>query len=295
MVEPRPYHAETLVRIIAPVPAPVQVSEHQYIPQGLSIGAGIEQFAKSGVRRDRVVVTNASGVSSDSMAEWVLGRLLQIWESYRLPEVNGERLEEDFLLRELVHNYAAARGNLAQELARRGQYELALQEADRAMALDSTFYGAHLSRGNIHFQMGVYSPAAEAYRRAHQLSPKSLEIIHNLALTHLRMGQHDQAIQLYQHSLSLDPRRAGTYNDLGLAYRQAGLYREAIQAYRRAMELDDHFADPWRNLGVIYAYHQLDYARAVELWKHYLILRPEDPEAGMIWAEVDRMRGALGE
>ena len=47
------------------------------------MGAGVEQFAKAGVTRARVVVTNASGVSAGSMAEWVIGRLLQIWKRFR--------------------------------------------------------------------------------------------------------------------------------------------------------------------------------------------------------------------
>lgn len=47
------------------------------------IGAGVEQLAKAGVPRARVVVTNASGVSAGSMAEWVIGRLLQVWKRFR--------------------------------------------------------------------------------------------------------------------------------------------------------------------------------------------------------------------
>jgi phosphoglycerate dehydrogenase-like enzyme len=47
------------------------------------MGAGVEQFAKAGVERGRVVLTNASGVSAGSMAEWVIGRLLQIWKRFR--------------------------------------------------------------------------------------------------------------------------------------------------------------------------------------------------------------------
>ena len=47
------------------------------------VGAGVEQFAAAGVPRDRVVMTNASGLSAGSMAEFVLGRLLQIWKHFR--------------------------------------------------------------------------------------------------------------------------------------------------------------------------------------------------------------------
>jgi phosphoglycerate dehydrogenase-like enzyme len=48
------------------------------------VGAGVEQFAAAGVSRDRVRVTNASGLSSASMAEFVIGRLLQIWKHFRV-------------------------------------------------------------------------------------------------------------------------------------------------------------------------------------------------------------------
>jgi phosphoglycerate dehydrogenase-like enzyme len=47
------------------------------------IGAGVEQFARAGVPHGRVVVTNASGLSAGSMAEFVIGRLLEIWKRFR--------------------------------------------------------------------------------------------------------------------------------------------------------------------------------------------------------------------
>ncbi len=50
------------------------------------IGAGVEQFAAAGVSRDRVTVTNASGLGAPTMAEFVIGRLLQIWKRFREQE-----------------------------------------------------------------------------------------------------------------------------------------------------------------------------------------------------------------
>ncbi len=47
------------------------------------VGAGVEQFAAAGVRSDQVIVTNASGISAGSMAEFVIGRLLSIWKRLR--------------------------------------------------------------------------------------------------------------------------------------------------------------------------------------------------------------------
>ena len=58
-------------------------------------GAGVEQFAAAGVRRDRVVVTNVSGVSAPTMAEFVIGRLLQIWK--RFPESEAHQRKHEYV------------------------------------------------------------------------------------------------------------------------------------------------------------------------------------------------------
>jgi phosphoglycerate dehydrogenase-like enzyme len=58
-----------------------------------SIGAGVEQFARAGVTRDLVVVTNASGVSAPSMSEWVIGRLLQVWKHSRRADAYQQKHE----------------------------------------------------------------------------------------------------------------------------------------------------------------------------------------------------------
>ncbi len=59
------------------------------------VGAGVDQFAAAGVTRDRVVVTNASGVSAGSMAEFVIGRLLQIWK--RFPEAEALQRRHEYV------------------------------------------------------------------------------------------------------------------------------------------------------------------------------------------------------
>ena len=46
-------------------------------------GAGVEQFSEASVPHDGVVLTNCAGVSAASMAEWVIGRLLQVWKRFR--------------------------------------------------------------------------------------------------------------------------------------------------------------------------------------------------------------------
>ena len=218
---------------------------------------------------------------------------LRIWDRYALRDVQDGRHQEDFFQRELIRNYALARGNLAQDLAREGRFQLALREAGVALAMDSTFFGAHLSMGNVYFQMGEYARAGQAYEQALCWTPENVEVMNNLSLTHLRRGDISKAIQIYQRSIATEPLLAKTHNDLGLAYKAAGLYPQAITEYQRAIQLDSNYADPLRNLGVIYAYHLVNISQAVALWERYLDLNPEDAEKDEIAAEIERMRDVL--
>jgi phosphoglycerate dehydrogenase-like enzyme len=59
------------------------------------VGAGMEQFAKAVSCPDGLLVTNASGTSSPSIAEWVVGRLLQVWK--RLREADDHQRRHAFV------------------------------------------------------------------------------------------------------------------------------------------------------------------------------------------------------
>lgn len=84
--------AEVLVALHAPEDLMTLAPKLRWI-QG--IAAGAEQFAHAGVARDLVTITNASGVSAPSMAEWVLGRLLQVWKLF--PESDGHQRDRAFV------------------------------------------------------------------------------------------------------------------------------------------------------------------------------------------------------
>jgi phosphoglycerate dehydrogenase-like enzyme len=73
-------HAEILIALHVPRDLMTIAPRLRWV-QG--VGAGVEQFAAAGVPRDRVVMTNASGLSAGSMAEFVMGRLLEIWKRFR--------------------------------------------------------------------------------------------------------------------------------------------------------------------------------------------------------------------
>lgn len=89
---------EALARaeVIIQLHTPARLMEHMPKLRWLQgMGAGVDQFAAAGVTRDRVVVTNASGVSSGSMAEFVIARLLQIWKLF--PEAEQYQRQHEYV------------------------------------------------------------------------------------------------------------------------------------------------------------------------------------------------------
>ena len=70
---------EVLIALHAPADLPSLAPNLRWV-QG--VGAGVEQFAAAGLTADRCVVTNASGLSAGSMAEFVIGRLLAFWKNF---------------------------------------------------------------------------------------------------------------------------------------------------------------------------------------------------------------------
>jgi phosphoglycerate dehydrogenase-like enzyme len=72
--------AHVLLALHTPKDLPTQAPNLRWVQ---CVGAGVDQFAVAGLRRP-ALLTNASGLSSTSMAEYVIGRILQIFK--RFPE-----------------------------------------------------------------------------------------------------------------------------------------------------------------------------------------------------------------
>jgi phosphoglycerate dehydrogenase-like enzyme len=79
--------AHVLVDLHAPKDLPKLAPNLRWIQ---TVGAGIEQFAAAGVSRSSTQVTNASGLSAGSMAEFVVARLLQFWKHLRQIDANQQ-------------------------------------------------------------------------------------------------------------------------------------------------------------------------------------------------------------
>ena len=111
------------------------------------IGAGVDQFVAAGVARDRAVVTNASGLSATSMAEYVIGRLLQAWKRF----AEQERLQR-------AHRYVQTYGRTfkGSTIGIVGFGSIGVAVGERARALGARVLGQRRSH-----RPGMTHPAAD--------------------------------------------------------------------------------------------------------------------------------------
>ncbi len=108
---------------------------------------------------------------------------------------------------------------------------------------------------------GRLQVAVEAYNRALQLNPNSVEGLSGLAQTYVRMGQNDRAKGLLQKVLALNPRRVNDLMIAGELLIQTGDYQGAIGMLQRAQAIQ---ATPRADLLTALAYahmHKLDLAK----------------------------------
>jgi tetratricopeptide (TPR) repeat protein len=148
--------------------------------------------------------------------------------------------------------YADAHVGLGEALAAKGDTDAAIGAYQRALAFNAVNPRVYVSLGKIYYsEKGLYYEAVNAYRRAIDLDPRSVEA---------RMG-------------------------LGEVYEDKGLYREAIDEYRRVMEVEPTHAEALYNLALVY--EKVDPREAITQWERYIQLAGQVP-AQKDWVDVAR-------
>ncbi len=142
-------------------------------------------------------------------------------------------------------------------LAGVGDYEWqdldsALQEYERAIALNPNYANAHAWYGQHLALRGRFQEAEAEIKRAEELDPLSLFIKVQVGWIYLWAGQLDRAMEQWQKVVELDPNFPLAHYNLGMGYDLKARYPEAIAAYRKALALQDYTYN-WAMLAHAYA------------------------------------------
>lgn len=126
---------------------------------------------------------------------------------------------------------------------RKGDFEKAVKNLERAVELDSKDLGAHFNLALSYKEINLMGKAEEEFKKVVELDPS-----HKLALFHLgkmyyEQKRYDEAIEQLSHAVKSDPASADAAFFLGKAYEKKGYIDEALAAYERALELVPNYSE----------------------------------------------------
>jgi tetratricopeptide (TPR) repeat protein len=147
------------------------------------------------------------------------------------------------------------------------QYDKAIEDFSRAIALDPKNPDAHGNLGHSLQGKGQLDEAIAAYSRAIERDPKDLSFWHGRGLAYSSLGQYEKALAEYQTILELAPADALAHHQLAwlLATCPDVKLRDpsrAVELARKAVQLAPQEANHWTTLGTAH-YRAGDWKAAV--------------------------------
>ncbi len=187
-------------------------------------------------------------------------------------------------------NKARPVNNRGQVLRKTGYPELALNDFNRAIALDSKYWPAYINRAHLYKSKGnldlalkdytvalsrdprnadVYASRGSVYRRkgdseaaikdytkAIEYDSSNPEYFSNRAYLYQNLGRNQQAVDDYTMALAVQPDYVYALNNRGNLYLNLGKVQEALNDYNRSITVDPQFGEAYMNRAV--AYFQLN-------------------------------------
>jgi len=141
----------------------------------------------------------------------------------------------------------------ANTLLNQGVTDIALQEFERAIAINPKITPAYLGIGQIQRQRGNLAEAVAAYARAVELEPTNFDAQYGHGLSLQLLGKITDAIRAYINALYIRPNDFDANLNLATAYLQYGESSAALPYAKTAVKIKGDSGPARFNLGAIYA------------------------------------------
>ncbi len=125
----------------------------------------------------------------------------------------------------------------------------ALDDAERAIELDSGNYVHYTYRGGTLEMMGEIEAALDDYLTVNELDPSNPENLYNMSRMYRELGDYNSAIDCITTAILMVPDEQCYLNARGYIYNYLQDYVSAIDDISRALEIDPTYPTGWANLG----------------------------------------------
>ncbi|MCX6243620.1 MAG: tetratricopeptide repeat protein [Bacteroidetes bacterium] len=133
-----------------------------------------------------------------------------------------------------------------------GQWDNALADFTKAIAVDPKYPVSFANRGMVYGNLGRVEDAISDFTKAIEIDTAYTLVYHNRGVTYGSLGQYDKAISDLKRAVKLKPGYISAYSNLGLIYCQMNLPDSAIRIGLEGLNKNPQSADLLASLGNSY-------------------------------------------
>lgn len=122
----------------------------------------------------------------------------------------------------------------------KGQYDLAIADYNRALAIDSNDTLVLANRANAYVAQSKLNEAVADFKKVLGIDPKDYKVCHDLGLTYADMRDYDNALTYFNKVLEINPASENDgqfHNDRGIAYFFLKDYDKCWEDVNKAIQL----------------------------------------------------------
>ncbi len=168
------------------------------------------------------------------------------------------------------------------------KYQEAVEKFEGFLEKNPDLYQVHINVGNCYKEMGEYDKAIAAFdvvlektreeKNTLDGDEKAAHALAGIGETYIMKGEVETAKSFLQQAIDIFPDDENMSFKIGEIYFKQGEAAKGIEFYDKAIQINSEWAAPYRQRG--YAYLNLtNYKMAIESFKNFLELAPNDPQA----------------
>jgi tetratricopeptide (TPR) repeat protein len=148
---------------------------------------------------------------------------------------------------------AALYNKRARVYMRLNQLQEGVNDAKRAIRLDSTKPEYYLTLVDAHFMRNETRPAKDVLETVEKKFPGNTEALLKLAEIYYLVQNYQKGIDYVNKALKIDEHIAKAYYIKGSIYRESGDTAKAVSSLETAVEQDNRYEDAFYDLGILFA------------------------------------------